>query len=169
MKIKSSGTSHKDKVAQSQKEQPVAAIRILEIRESEGKVFLRVAISFEFYNELNGFLTRNRLTYWGNDRKVIPILLEYGISDDSDEELERQQDEMTKVGSRYAAINFQTAEYYARNSAIAMGLRLHLQENRSLKRKLKKIGLGEYVSEDEWDNWDNNFIDELYRRYVFCK
>jgi len=74
-----------------------------------------------------------------------------------------------KVGSRYAALNFRTSEYYAPNNDIAVGLRLHLQENKSLKRELKENGMEEYVSEDEWDKWDENFINELYRRYVFCK
>jgi hypothetical protein len=97
------------------------------------------------------------------------LLLELGLSGESREELERNKNEMWKESSRYAAMSFQTSEYYAKNSAITMGLRLHLQENRALKKKLKEKGLGEYIREDDWDNWDDNIINELYRRYVFCK
>jgi hypothetical protein len=169
MKIHRPGNSNKSKIAQSQEEQPVEPVKILEVRESGSNVCLRVAMSFEFYNELYEFLKQTGLTCWGNDKKAIPLFLQIGLSEDTREELERNKEELLKVGSRYAALNFQTAEYYATNSDIAMGLRLHLQENKSLKRELKERGLGHYVSEDEWDRWDDDFIKELYRRYVFCK
>ena len=101
--------------------------------------------------------------------KYIPLFLEFGLSEESREELERDKSEMWKVSSRYAAMSFQTSEYYAKNSAITMGLRFRLQENRALKKKLKEMDLGGCVSEDEWDNWNDNFINELYRIYVFGK
>jgi len=169
MKIHWPGISSKSKIAQSQEEQPVEPVKILEARESEGNVCLRVVMSFEFYNEFYEFLTQNGLTCWGNDRKVIPLFLEFGLSEESREELERDKSEMWKVSSRYAAMSFQTSEYYAKNSAITMGLRFRLQENRALKKKLKEMDLGGCVSEDEWDNWNDNFINELYRIYVFGK
>ena len=169
MKIQKSGISNKSKIAQSQEEQPVEPVKILEITESGSNVCLRVAMSFEFYNELYEFLKQTGLTCWGNDKKAIPLFLQFGLSEDTREELERNKEELLKVGSRYAALNFQTSEYYASNNDIAIGLRLHLQENKSLKRELKERGLGHYVSENEWDKWDDNFINELYRRYVFCK
>ena len=169
MKIQKPGISNKSKTAQSQKEQPVEPVKILEITESQGSVCLRVAMSFEFYNEVYEFLKQTGLTCWGNDKKAIPLFLRFGLSEDTREDLERNKEELLKVGSRYAALNFRTAEYYATNNDIAVGLRLHLQENKSLKRELKENGMEEYVSEDEWDKWDENFINELYRRYVFCK
>jgi len=76
---------------------------------------------------------------------------------------------MWKDGSRYASLSFKASEYYERNFEITKGLNYHLRLNKELKRELKEKGLGDYVSEDEWDNWDENFIKELYRRYVFCK
>jgi hypothetical protein len=169
MKIKWPGISTKEKFMPSQEEQPVESAKILEIKESEGKVCLRVAMSREFYNELCDFLKQNALTYWGNDKRVIPLLLQYGLSEESREGLGKYENELLKVGSRYAAINFQTSEYYAKNQAITMGLRLHLGENKLLKQKMKANGLESYLSEDEWDKWDDNFISELYRRYVFGK
>jgi hypothetical protein len=169
MKIKRLGISNKDKITPLQEEQPTEPVRILEAREKGGWVHLRVSMSKEFYNELYGFLKQTGLTCWGNDKKAIPLFLQFGLSEDSREELERIKGEFLKVSSRYAAMSFQTSEYYAKSSAIAMGLRQHLRENKSLKRKLRERDLGEYVSEDEWDNWDDDFINELYRRYVFCK
>ena len=169
MKIQKPGISNKSKTAQSQKEQPMEPVKILEVTESQGNVCLRVVTSFEFYNEVYEFLKQTGLTCWGNDKKAIPLFLQFGLSEESREELERIKGEFLKVSSRYAAMSFQTSEYYAKSSTIAMGLRQHLSENKSLKRSLRERGLGEYVSEDEWDNWDDNFINELYRRYVFCK
>jgi hypothetical protein len=140
-----------EKIAPSQEGLPAGPMRILEARESDDKVCLRVVISCEFYNELYEFLGQIGLTCWGNDKKVIPLFLEFGLSEESREELERNKNEMWKVSSRYAAMSFQSSEYYAKNSTITMGLRLHLLENKALKKKLKEKGLGEYIREDEWD------------------
>ena len=169
MKIKRPRISNNDKITASQEEQFVGPVKILEVKERQDRVYLRVSMSSEFYNELYGFLKETGLTCWGNDKKAIPLFLQFGLSGESREELEKIKGEFLKVSSRYAAMSFQTSEYYAKSSTIAMGLRQHLQENKSLKRSLREKGLGEYVSEDEWDNWDENFINELYRRYVFCK
>ena len=160
---------NKKKIIQSQEERPVDHVNILEVRESKDRVHLRVTFSGEFYNELHQFLEQKGYLFLGREKEGISLLLELGLSEESHDELERNKNEMAKESSRYAAMSFQTSEYYARNSAIAMGLRIHLEKNRSLKQKLKELGLGSYVSEDDWDNWDDNFIEELYRRYVFCK
>lgn len=161
---------NEEKIAPSQEGQPVEPVRILEVREGDGKVCLRLAMSRVFYNELHTFLEHKGWMSWGhNEKEGMALLLEVGLSGDSREELERNKEELLKVSSRYAAINFQTSEYYAKNSAITMGLRFHLQENKSLKQKMKEMDLGGCVSEDEWDNWNDNFINELYRIYVFGK
>jgi len=123
MKIKQSGISNKDKITPPQEEQPVEPLKILEARESGDRVYLRVAISGEFYNELYEFLERTGLTCWGNDKKAVPLFLQFGLSEESREELERIKGEFLKVSSRHAAMSFQTSEYYAKSSTIAMGLR----------------------------------------------
>jgi hypothetical protein len=169
MKIRWPVISNKEKTAQSSEEQPVEPVRILEAKESEGSVYLRLAMSREFYNELYEFLERKGYMCFGREKAGISLLLEFGLSEESHETLERNKDEMWEASSSYAAINFQTSEYYARNSTITRGLRIHLQENKSLKRKLREQGFGSYLSEDAWDKWDDNFVNELYRRYVFCK
>ena len=150
-------------------ESPPEPVNILEAREKGDFIHLRLALSREFYGELYGYLNKWGLTYWGNDKKVVPMFIKYGLSEESSGGLEEYENYLSKVGSRYAAINFQTSEYYAKNQAIVMGLRTHLEENKSLKRRLKAIGLTNDMSEDVWDKWDENHINELYRKYVFGK
>jgi hypothetical protein len=169
MKIKEPRIPNKENITPLQKEQPVELVRILKAKESGDKICLRVAMSREFYNELYEFLKQKGYVSLGREREGMSLLLEFGLSEESREELERNKNEMWKESSHYAAISFQTSEYYAKNSAITMGLRLHLQENKLLKQKLKEKGLGDYASEDEWDKWNDSFISELYRRYVFGK
>jgi len=169
MKIKRPRIPNKEKTTSLQKEQPAALVRILEAKENEGKIYLRVAVSREFHNELHEFLKQKGYVSFGREKEGMSLLLEFGLSEENRSGLERNQSEMWKESSCYAAMTFQTAEYYARNTAITLGLNLHLQENRALKKELKEKGLGEFVLEDEWDKWDENFIDALYRRYVFHK
>jgi len=169
MKINWHGISNKKKLGVLQEEQPVEPVNILEARKADDRVHLRLAMSRGFYDELYKFLEQNGLTYWGNDKRVVPLFIQYGLSEESREGLEKSENDLLKVSSRYAAINFQTSEYYAMNQAIAMGLRMHLEENKYLKQKMKANDLASCVSEDEWDKWDENYINELYRKYVFGK
>jgi hypothetical protein len=169
MKINWHGISNKEKIAPSHEESPVEPVNILEMRKNDDAVHLRLAMSRGFYDELYEFLEQNGLTYWGNDKRVVPLFIQYGLSEASREGLEKFENDLLKVRSRYAAINFQTSEYYAKNQAITMGLRMHLEENKFLKKKMKANGLASCVSEDEWDKWDDNYINELYRKYVFGK
>jgi hypothetical protein len=169
MKINWHGISNKAKIVPSHEESPVEPVNILEVRGNDDAVHLRLAMSRGFYDELYEFLEQNGLTYWGNDKRVVPLFIQYGLSEESRGDLEKYENELLQVSSRYAAINFQTSEYYARNQAIAMGLRMHLEENKYLKQKMKANDLASYLLEDEWDKWDDNYINELYRKYVFGK
>lgn len=159
----------KEKVAPSQEEHTLQPVRILEVKESGENVCLQVRMTPEFYNELCEFLEQKGFASHKQKNEVMTLLLEFGLSEEEHKELERNRDEIGKVSSKYAAMSFQTSEYYSRNGAITMGLRLHLQKNRALKNKIKEKGFAEFVPEDKWDNWDEKFISELYRRYVFCK
>lgn len=157
------------KLAPAQDGQPVPPLRILEIREGSHRVHLRIALSPDFYRELYRFLEQKGFVSYGHEADGIALLLEFGCSTENHEEMEQDMEAMRRDGPHYAALSYQTAEYYAKNSAIAMGLRFHLQENRLLKKRLREEGLGELASEDEWDRWDEDTIAELYRRYVFCR
>jgi len=48
-----------------------------------------------------------------------------------------------------------------------MRLNFALSKNRSLKRKLVEEGLQSCISQDEWDNWDEEKVNEFFRKYVF--
>jgi hypothetical protein len=169
MKILSLVFPKKEKIAPLEEEHPQEPVRILEAKENGDKVSLRVAMSREFYDDLYEFLKQKGYVSYKREKDGMSILLEFGLSEESREELERNRDEMWKVSSRYAAISFKTSEYYERNFEITKGLTYHIRLNKELKRELKEKGLGDYVSKDEWDNWDDNFVDRLYNRYVFKK
>lgn len=152
-----------------QKRQLAEPVEILEVRRSGDKVYLRVEMSPGFYSEVHEFLDQKGYVSFGRESEGMSFLLQFGISEESRTELERNQSQMWKESSQYAATTFQTAEYYARNTAITLGLHLHLQENRALKKELKEKGLDEFASKDEWDEWDEDAVDAFYRRYVFRK
>lgn len=168
MKFNPAGKPDK-KSAPAQNDQPAPPLWVLEVKESSGRVYLRIALSPDFYRELYQFLEQKGFVSYGHEADGIALLLEFGCSTESHEELQQDTEAMRRDGAHYAAMSFQTAEYYAKNSAIAMGLRFHLQENRLLKKRLKEQGLGGLVTEDEWDRWDEDTIVELCRRYVFCR
>jgi len=144
-------------------------VRIVEVRQSETGTVLRIALSNEFYDELFGFLKQKGYSALGRDQEGLSLLLEFGLAEDTQKELENNRNEMWKEGPRYAAISFKTAELYARNFDLTKGLRLHLLQNRSFKKRLLEMGYPDYVTQDEWDSWDENTIKEFYNRYVFGK
>lgn len=157
------------KIPSSQEKPPRGSVRILKVKTSEGMVCLRVAMSAEFYNELHEFLKQKGYVSLGREKEGLAVLLEFGLSGESREDLERSREELRKNSSRYAALSFQTSEYYVRNFEIVKGLNYHLRLNRELKRELKEKFPRERLPQDEWDNWDDDFVDKLYRRYVFGK
>jgi hypothetical protein len=53
------------------------------------------------------------------------------------------------------------------NKAITIRLSSLLSKNQSLKQKLVEEGLQRYLSQDEWDSWDEAKIGEFFRKYVF--
>jgi len=42
-----------------------------------------------------------------------------------------------------------------------------LSKNQSLKQKLVEQGLQRYLSQDEWDNWNEAKVNKFFRKYVF--
>lgn len=168
MKPNSAGKPERS-LAPGEEHQSPPPLRILEIRETNDRVYLRIALSPGLYRELYQFLEQKGFVSYGREADGTALLLEFGCSTESREEMQRDMEAMRRDGTHYAALSFQTAEYYAKNSAIAMGLRFHLQENRALKKRLREEGLGGLIAEDEWDRWDEGTVAELYRRYVFCR
>ncbi len=146
----------------------VSPIEILGVRSGNGKVHVEVAMSRDFNAKLNDFLRKKGFFAFGRQAEGMALLVKYGLFSERPE-ADEGREWLAKTGPKYASLRFKTHEYYTQNFSIAMGLRLHLQENKSLKQLLREKGLGKYVTEDEWDGWDDRRIDEFYRRYVFTR
>ncbi|RJO62153.1 MAG: hypothetical protein C4542_04825 [Dehalococcoidia bacterium] len=153
-----------DKATQSAQPSPV---RFLEALPESDKIRLKITMSSEFHQKLYEFLERQGFLYFGHEKEGIPLLLKYGLSEVSRTELEKNKEELNL--SRYAAMRFQCSEYFAQNMAMTLGLRRELSRNRALKQKLIEKGQAKHLTPDEWDSWDEDFIDGLLCRYVPCK
>ena len=142
---------------------------VLEEAENRGKAHLKVTIPFKVAEELDQFLKGKGL----RESYGIPLLIQYGLSDESEEELERLKSEkdskLFRLETKKAGMHFQTYQYFMENKSIAIKLNLLLSENRSLKKRLENEGLQNYVSKDEWDDWDKSRVEEFYNKYVFMR
>jgi len=149
------------------KKQKIDPIKILGVRQENGKIFVKISITRKYYEYLYHFLKEKGLIGLTGGKDGISLLLEYGLTDLTPEDLSKQWD-IQKM-SRYAAACFKCYELFEKNCAIAAGLKFHLLENKNLKKKLREKGMDHEVTEDEWDNWDQTRIKEFYDRYVFCR
>jgi len=152
---------------QSSHSRKMDLVAVLEEAENRGKDRLKVAIPCEAAKKLEHFLKEKGFT----QKNGIPLLVDYGLSDQSEEELEKlKMERETQVGklySMYCKMKFYSYNYFRENKAIAMSLTLLLHENRSLKTRMKNEDLQDLVPKDEWDDWDESVIDNYYRKYVF--
>jgi hypothetical protein len=156
--------SRKDKPSQSRRPDLITALEAITARE---KVHLEVAIPYEIAEKLDHFLKEKALT----ERESIPTLIQYGLSDESEEELAELESEMrsqvSHLSGKHATKRFLIYEYFIENKETTLRLRFLLSENRFLKERTKKEGLQTRVTEDEWDNWDEPKISGYYQKYVF--
>lgn len=145
-------------------------IDLITALEEIGKVHLKVTISHEVAVKLDQFLKEKGL--WKSHG--FSMLIQYGLSEENEEELERLKLEMQSKRGRelwgeYCIMKFRAYEYFMENKAITMKLRFLLSENRLLKKKLENEGLQSYLSKNEWDSWNEAVIDNYYRKYVFVE
>jgi hypothetical protein len=143
-------------------------LSILEESRRENKKHLKISMSEVTARELHAFLKEKGLNKTDGTEKLI----EYGLSDESEEELEilrmEKESQMSQLGRQYSVMRFKTYEYYLENKNLTMKLRSMLKENRSLKVRLGKV-TDRFSTVDEWDSWSEEKIDELLKRYVFTK
>jgi hypothetical protein len=144
-------------------------IAALEAIESREKVHLKVVIPYETAKELSHFLKEKGIL----ESQGIPLLIQYGLSNESEEEIERLKNEMKSEEARrlwgeYAIMKFQAYELFTENKAMVMRLPNMLYENKLLKRRLKTKGLQKFIPKSEWDNWNQLSIDSFYRKYIFA-
>lgn len=140
-----------------------------EEKESVKKINLHIEMSHEFYDELHDFLKKKGYILQRREKEGILILLEFGLSEESHEELEKNKEEMIELSSEYAMKTYFTSENYQANFEFVKGLNYHLNFNRGLKKELKRMNLCEAVPVDEWDKWDDEYVECLYQKYVFKK
>jgi hypothetical protein len=164
MKINESKPSHEEHVSQRHHADLITALEEIESRE---KARLKVAIPYEVAEKLEQFLNEKGLF----ERQGIPLLMEYGLSDESEKELEKlkleKESQMHHLYGTYCNMKFHTYEYSMENNAITMRLSFTLSKNRSLKQRMREEGLQSCISQDEWDNWDEAKVNEFFRKYVF--
>lgn len=126
-----------------------------------------VEMSKDFYREAIMFLHDKGYMSAEEEQEGMALLLEFGLSEVNQEELERNGKNMREIS--YAALKFKCYELYKQNQAIVFGLRVHVQENKALKKKIAEKGIMVDGKEDEWELWDDEHLDVLYNRYVFNK
>jgi metal-responsive CopG/Arc/MetJ family transcriptional regulator len=152
---------------QLSKSRHIDLITALEEIESREKIRLKVAIPYKVAEKLDRFLREKGLP----KRHGLPVLIRDGLSDESEEELQKlkleKEKEMGHLWGTYCTMRFQAYEDFMENKAITISLNFLLSENRSLKERLENVDLKNCVSKDEWDDWDEAKLNDLYRKYVF--
>lgn len=159
------GKTHKKATSRTRRADVIAALEEIESRE---KARLKISIPYEAAEKLDQFLKEKGLP----ERQGIPMLIHYGLSEESEEELEKLKSEKeSQIGhlwGTYATMKFRAYEYFTENKALTMRLSYSLSENLSLKRRLENMGLRSLVPKDEWDGWNEETVESYFRRYVFA-
>jgi hypothetical protein len=150
------------------KEQPLQSrhkdiVRALEEIENREKTCLKVDIPHEAAEKMNQFLREKGLL----NAHGIQILIEYGLSEESEEELGRLKSEMQAqtphLWRDYAAMLRRIRECLIENYVMTLKLRSLLTQNRLLKKRLEEEGLQSYIAGDEWDETK---LSNFYTKYV---
>jgi hypothetical protein len=164
MKIDQRKSSREEQVSRRRHVDLITALEEIESRE---KARLKVAIAREVAEKLKRFLKEKGLL----ERQGIVLLISYGLSGESEEELDKlrleKESQIHHMYGTYCNMKFCAYEYFMENKAITIRLSFLLSKNQSLKQKLVEEGLQSYLSQDEWDNWDEARVNEFFRKYVF--
>jgi len=124
---------------------------------------LKLKVPRSFQESLKKFVKEHGLDPKFDVRKI----LEYGLGEESDAELERLEmerlDPSSEVNSKSAVTKFKTYENLVYNKSRAQGLPFLVSENESLRRVLYEKGL---VDSPE-SKWTKEKIDYFQRKYVF--
>ena len=126
-------------------------------------IHLQLKVSRSFQESLKKFVKEHGLDPKFDVRKI----LEYGLMEESDAELERLEreslDTSSEVYSKSAVTKFKTYENLVYNKSRAQGLPLLVSENESLRRILYEKGLADSPE----SKWTKEKIDEFQRKYIF--
>jgi len=126
-------------------------------------VHLRLSVPRGFYNELRNFIKDHGLHPKFDVRKI----LEYGLTEESDEELQRLETERlqptSEVHANYSVTKFEAYENLMENKALTLKLPFLVPENERLRKLMFEKGLIDTVETE----WTEGKIDELQRKYLF--
>ena len=124
---------------------------------------LKLSVPRSFHESLKKFMKEHGLDPKFDVRKI----LEYGLAEESDEELERLEierlDSSSVVHFKYAITKFKAYENLTYNKALALGLQFLVSENESLRRVLHE----ECLANSPESKWTRERIDDFQRKYVF--
>ena len=124
---------------------------------------LKLKVPRSFHESLKKFMKEHGLDPKFDVRKI----LEYGLAEESDEELERLEierlDSSSVVHFKYAITKFKAYENLTNNKALVLGLQFLVSENESLRRASYEKSL---VNSPE-SKWTKEKIDSFQKKYVF--
>jgi hypothetical protein len=124
---------------------------------------LKLKVPRRFQESLKKFIKEHGLDPKFDVRKI----LEYGLLQESDEELEKldmeRLDLSSEVNSKYAVTKFKAYENFKENQTLAQGLPILVSENESLRRLLLKRGLVDSAESE----WTSEKMDEIQKKYLF--
>jgi len=126
-------------------------------------VNLKLTVPRSFYESLKKFVKDHGLHPKLDVRKIV----EYGLVEESDAELERLEmerlDSSSVVHSKYAITKFKAYENLTNNKALVLGLQFLVSENESLRRAAYEKSL---VDSPE-NEWTKERIGSFQKKYVF--
>ncbi len=136
--------------------------------ESDG-VSLELSFGEEFWTKLEGFIGE-RIGFLGARQRddAISLLLQWGAPEDYKPASLTTVEKFAIMGD-WSSLHWKLHDCFKDNQAIAMGLRIHWETNRSLKRRLAELKGAGAVPKNEWDGWDDDDLDSFYKKHVFAK
>jgi hypothetical protein len=126
-------------------------------------IHLKLSVPRGFADTLRKFVKDHGLHPKFDVRKI----LEYGLAQESDEELERLERERcqpsSEVHTNYAVTKFKAYENLMDNKALTLKLQFLVSENERLRRVLLEKGLIDSIETE----WTKEKINEFQRKYLF--
>ena len=126
-------------------------------------IHLKLSVPRSFADTLRKFVKDHGLDPKFDIRKI----LEYGLAQESDEELERLERERcqpsSEVHTNYAITKFKAYENLMDNKALTVKLQFLVSENILLRRLLHEKGLIDSIETE----WTKEKINEFQEKYLF--
>jgi len=129
--------------------------------ESRNRIRVNVPIPYDVAERVDQFLRGKGLPKTSGIRKLI----EYGLSNENEEELEKLRTEMqtSNLWGRYATMKFFSYQYFMENMVLTLKLGVLMTENHALKAELVEKG---FRVADQDNYWDEGKKDEFWQKYI---